>query len=521
MSTRVYRYGMPRPPLEVRDAVDEQLHLAHRYRLALWQLACASRAVYREMRRAHFPELVDTEAEIERISSLLSEIEKIDDKRERAEMRKHAFPQKSEMQRLKARAKELRAQAKTSAEFTADVAAAKEREGVLGRSLRRVFSRVYGLYSGTYLCVEDAARRARSGSRDPVRPRWDGARTRDFRAPRRLHENHGSGILGIQLQGGRSVSDLYCGRDPSIRLRQTGPKRAIASYRLRSRLGQAVLVDLPVVICRPLPHDAKITWAKLVVSRVGLRCDYSLQLTVESDTFGASERGAGVAAVCLADDRIVYRCEYGEEAEFVPPPIGTRHNDVLSGRDRERNAMIGALLAWSERQDELPDWLRDELERQEVRPSARSLARLCSRMRHLLDDRARKAVESWLYHENHLYAWQSDMRASALRRRRDAYRVFARQLRRRFRTLLVDARRLDDPMRLTAARRDLGLHELRTALTNAFGDDIVLVTGASCMEMFERFREDVTNGKGSATPSEIARVGSKGQRSALRDCDSR
>jgi hypothetical protein len=494
MGTRVYSYLCARPSLDVRNAIDEQLYVAHRYRLMLWHLASASRAQYRSRRREHFPELVTAEDESHRINAILGEVEKIEDRQEKREMRAVMRTHKIEMQRLRARIRELRALAKDSASLAADVAADREREGILQRALRNIHSRTYGLYSGTYLCVEDAARRARSGSRDPKRPCWDGARTRDFHAPRRLDDVHGSGMLGIQLQGGRSVAELLSGDDPSVQLvfpagAHHRGMRAVCRYRLRSGAGgKPVLIDLPIAYHRELPRDAKVTWAKLAVTRSGLRSIYSLQLTVESAANERSQYGAGVVAVCLHNDRVMYSCEYGEPQEFVHDLRSGRGSELLSNRDKMRNNIIGLLTAWGERQDELPDWLRDELAVQEERPSARKLLRFVDRCGSQLPEKLLAEITKWRYRENHLFAWQSDMRTSALRRRQDAFRVFAATLRRKYRTLVLDSRRLDDPARMTSDRRDKGLHALRLALQHAFGDEVCLTTGLTCAELCERFR---------------------------------
>lgn len=480
MSTRVYRYGIPRPDKSTRAAIREQLWQAYRYRLMLWHLAMAQRAAYRQMRREHMPELVESEQALERARELYGLIEK--DARHRRERQ----AAKVEEQRLKAKCKELREAAKSDTAFAAAAATLSERQGVLQRALRNVFSRTLGLYSGTYLHVEAAARSANAGREDPKRPIWRGV------------DEDGEGALAIQLQGGRTCADLFSGSDPSIgieRPMRAGQSRRMGSrttcrYRLRSGpCGKAVAIALPLVMHRDLPEDARVTWAKLVVSRVHEhRFDYSLQLTVESSQASERQAGAGLVAVCLRDDKITYACEYGDEREYRFDTRTEKLRDLQSIRDQHRNAATGLLVGWCERQDETADWVRDEIAAIQERKSCRRLYHLRERLRGVVDARISAYLDEWAYRENHLYWWQSDARTNALRARKDAYRRFAADLRSRFRQVVVDSRRLDGRERLTDERRWFGLHELRLAITQAFGDDAHQMPGDSCAELCERFR---------------------------------
>lgn len=483
MATKVYRYGCMEPTIEERALIDEQLFLAHRYRVMLWHLAAASRAQYRQRRLEHFPELERVEAEVARLSELFGLLDPKGDRAMRREI-------KIEIQRLKARAKELRQVAKECTAFAADVAADREREGVLQRALRAVFSS-WGLYSGTYLCVEDAALRARKGIDDPAEPRWDG-----------------SGVLGIQLQGGRTAADIASGRDPSIHIvppQRAGKghragSRSVARYRVCSRERKPVCITLRCMVDRDLPSDAKVTWAKLVVSRSGAcsrgtpRYAYSLQLTVESEANARREFGAGTVAVCFQNDVVTY-ADDGDGVErtfdvtsYCPRLSGRKIQDLQSIRDKNRNHALGLIRGWCERQEETPEWLLEEIESCLNARSCRRTVRLVERIADMVDNDLLKALREWVYHENHLWQWQADARQNELRARKDAYRRFAADLRRKYRHVLIDSRRLDAPERKTAERNQLGLHELRLAIRHSFGPEYAHeVTGLSCAEMFERF----------------------------------
>lgn len=472
---KVYAYGCKRPDRETAAAIKGQLWLAHRYRTMLWHLSMAGRSLYREQRRRFVPELVEAEDALAvHLAYLIEERPTPLPDDERLTLRR-------EVQRLRIECKALRDSAKLNAELAAATEEAGERMGVLRRALRNVFSRTFGLYSGTYLHIEAAARSANAGTEDPVKPRWDS-----------------SGALAIQLQGGRTAVELMHGNDPSLYIeppnRSLGKRlgsRTTVHYRLKSdRSGRAVLISLATMLHRDLPADAKVTWAKLIVSKIHeFRYAYSVQLTVESESFANVECGAGVVAVSFRDDALRYASEGEAEQIFeVPNRAAEKIRDFQSIRDTHRNIAIEHLAAWCARQDETADWVRDEIATIEERKSCRRLYHLRNRLRDVVDDATMEYLDKWAYRENHLYTWQSDARVKALRHRKNEYRKFARALRRRFRTLVIDSRKLNEPSRLNWNNRNKGLHEARIVLACAFDDDTIRATGENCEELCEKFR---------------------------------
>ena len=494
MGTLVYAYGCKRPDRDIRDAIEDQLWLAYRYRLALWRLSMAGREVYREQRRQHVPKLVEAEEELARAEEHLSTL----DRKKEPEAHQNV---RTDVKRLRTWCRELREAAKADAVFLAATVETEARRGVLQRALRNVFSRTLGLYSGTYLHVEAAARSANAGTEDPVRPRWDR-----------------SGVLAVQLQGGRSPVVLMSGKDPSIHIEPPHRKgqskrrgsRTTVHYRLRSEKGAAVQVALPTMLHRDLPRDANITWAKLVVTTVHeFRQHYSIQFTLDTQEGMKVPTGAGLVAISFRDEKISYACEYGEEQVFDFNFRNDKIRDLQSIRDKHRNAAIHLLAQWCENQDETADWVREEIETINEHKSCRRLYHLRKKLSGLIDDALARYLDEWAYRENHLYWWQRDMTRSELLRRRDAHRVFAAQLRARFRDLVIDGRRLDDPRRLSAEVRDLGLSEFRILLLQAFGEHGNKATGESCAELCESFR--------AARPADSDKAQKKGKRTGFKN----
>jgi hypothetical protein len=99
-----------------------------------------------------------------------------------------------------------------------------------------------------------------------------------------------------------------------------------------------------------------------------------------------------------------------------------------------------------------------------------------------------KYLAAWAYRENHLYWWWACFTKNALRKRQDDFRVLASRLRKRYRHIVIDARKLDDPSRLDVERRWRGLH-LRLTLKNAVTEDAFEVKGDSCEELLEAYRK--------------------------------
>lgn len=508
-STKGYRYGCKIPPKDVQEQIEAQLFLAHQYRLQLWRLACAARELYRERRREFFPRILELEGLIEGCNQI------IEGHGASPELRLEARQQRKVH---KAEWKALSDAAKADPHFQGLVAQDRDREWILRRALRKVFSRTLGLYSGTYLCVEDADKRARADSKhNPSRPVW-----------------RKTGVLGIQLQGGRTKMQVESGADPSIHV-IVPPKNPNAGrkknaqitirYRVRSdRKGHAVLVDMPAMMDRrPLPDDARVTWAKLVVGKSGNRLIYSVQLTIESEHNARQEFGAGEVAVCLEGDCILYAGE-GEWAQpLLHDPRLARVAALQSTRDKLRNAMLAKVEAWAEAEDgykrlresfrftanarerrRQEQWIglarqpggwhwhaleSNKGEKASCQRAAAFVGRLMQEVR--LPDELRQELKAWVKKEDHLYQWQSDMRTNALIGRREAYRVFAANLRRKYRYVLLDNRRLDRPERKTEEVNSQAFDELRLAIRNSFSPEYAVgVTGETCEEMFNRWRED-------------------------------
>jgi hypothetical protein len=122
------------------------------------------------------------------------------------------------------------------------------------------------------------------------------------------------------------------------------------------------------------------------------------------------------------------------------------------------------------------------------------------------DSKIFSEVEAWRVQDKHLWEWEANARRKALARRRDSYRVFAAQMSRSHRALVIEKLDLAHLARVPKSdeeresdgiarsqRFDTAPSELRSALLNAFrreGTRILEVpAGMSSAEMLAHFRK--------------------------------
>ena len=169
-------------------------------------------------------------------------------------------------------------------------------------------------FPGVYLAVDAAAKKSFDDSKgDPLQKPYDQ-----------------KGRVGIQLTIGKglTVVKAFSGEDPNLKIElepgvhlrdsksdefhpshsrpidlhaeerkrraenrsttegeQWGRQAAKVRIKLSGHVKDAMYVDVPIVIHRPLPKDGVIKWAYLYVDRVGYKPTYELQLTIESKGF--------------------------------------------------------------------------------------------------------------------------------------------------------------------------------------------------------------------------------------------
>lgn len=473
LPTRIYTYGLPLGPKENAALVDEQIRLARRYHNDLIAIERARRVAV----RAIMSEVADVAAIEARVTTLASEIETL---REATRAKRQQDRKRTPIEPMaKARLEAARAEVKTARDELKAAKALLRDDPVVQQKLAdcngraaemvRLYRGACGVYWGTYLLVEQAVDAARKSKMDPKHRRWDGA-----------------GRVGVQLQGGLAVAELY-GGDTRIRI-DTTPLRRVTrrhpegfvvqkSATVRLRVGSdgraPVWASFPVILHRPLPEDGRIKWAWCQRKRIGTRWRWELQLVLEAPSFARVPKLHGpVCAVDLgwrergdAGLRVGYLAGTdGEERELLMTrEIGGRleHADSLRAiRDRNFNDARAALGAWLG-EHEHPEWLRIETRYLAQWRATAKLARVVYRWRNERfdgDAAIFETVDAWRRQDRHLYQWEASERTKALLFRRETYRLLATEIARRYSTIVIEDLDLSQLARRAAPEATEGQH---------------------------------------------------------------
>lgn len=518
--TRVYRYGLL-PPTQGHERIWDQLRLAHRYQQRLVEIERTRRTAVAALEaedatvaQAHAA-LTAAEAEVARWLAvpLVG--------RRRAPDAAAALPTARlavrearailRVARAAARAARAPALATINQEASDEIRAARKTSG---------------LYWGTYLQIEQAMDLARRSPTPPRFPAW-----------------RGEGRLAVQIQHGLSPEALANDRRLQIDTApQPVPGRGGKSRpRVRLRIGtedegrDPIWGEWPVILHRPIPPEARIMWAQVVLRRTAGRAEWSLHLTLDlPDTWQTEAGGQGTVAVDLGWRRESETRRAGGWTDGTasgdilvePEVIGAlERSESLRGiRDRALPAIREVIRAWRDAQDVLPAEHADRLARVGMWQSSRRFGGLTLWWRtHRTEGDANvvAALEDWYRQDAHLWRWEAHGRQTALARRRDQYRRIAADLARRYHTLVVE--RLDlramaqrhvapGEQVANAQRHETAASELRAALVHAFrsrGGEVVSVApdgpAATLLAAYHE-RRDVVEMPGAAREARFARI---------------
>lgn len=255
-----------------------------------------------------------------------------------------------------------------------------------------------GLGWGTYQLVEQDVQRA-VRSRSPRFRRYDG-----------------TGRVGAAVQAcsNLSSSKLTAGAV------QLSARSGLAICRLR--LTGSKYVELPVKLHRELPV-AQIVRATVTVNRIGTRWVYAVQFTLRADA-PTKVRGIGRVAVNFGWRRV----DGGVRVAYAVGDDDCEHELVLPDRIIGRLRHAESLRSLGD--DMAHRVLGDARRRSRARAAALNSRPLDARRqawgKEPLAEQPRR--EHWARRDRHLYQWECDERASALRARREIYRLWARRL---------------------------------------------------------------------------------------------
>lgn len=486
--------------------LQRQLRYANRYRNQIVEIELKRRAQVDELTCEVCPDLKKTEEAIEARELEFDELEVKVKKFRQASRKRSAAPKelreeltqaRKDLKVLRARRKELRQATFENPKFKSSQIAIDESDKKLMLQARKDCN----LYWGTYLAVEQAMSKRKSG------------------APPRFKRFRGDGRIAVQLQKGISPEQSMSCEDNRIRIepvetpgRKTGGRRDGRKHRIWIRVGsdgrRPIWATVLSEVHREIPPGSQIKWVYLIARRVATKTNWTVQFVVSSAngfprTDDATEGNVAVNLGWRTKDGEMRTAYWlgsdGEEGELVIPPAYLRRlpkcDALKSTRDKDFDTMKKELSRWMKEHkpgNGLPaasadgyEWLRSRLDNLSHWRAQAKLALVSLLWRDLRfggDEAIFCAVESWRKQDKHLYEWQENNRRKYQAWRLDLYRNFARDLRRKYKTLVlgkIDWRvfqkkpRVEesDEKKLARARKGMASPSiLEGKLRNAFSD---------------------------------------------------
>jgi hypothetical protein len=448
--TRVYAYHC-RVTKECLPTAMDQLFKAHQYRNKLVELERARRAAVEALLQELSPDLAALEQGItnaeQRLQAALEQGAK-----DRAAARKRVVTAgasaeikaaKEGLKVLRAMRKERRTALFSSEQFKSRQEAIEDQHTIACKKARAE----NGLYWGTYLCVEDAAKTFRKG------------------APPDFHRFDGCGRLAVQVQGVLTASAIRYGddADPRVQL-DTRPAEEIPDARgknpwrrARIRIGsdekrKPVWCDLVVKMHRPLPEGAVIKWAWIMAKRIGTHTEWSLQFVVQRaagfEPCGRANKGtaaidAGWRILPNGDMRSAYWVgDDGQEGQVIIPKERLdrlkKVQDLQSIRDKNFDGIKSTVKNLLAAGHTLPPEIAERMQHLHLWKATAKLAAVAIAWRPTGAGPIYDAVEAWRKQDKHLLEWESHQRQGEINWRTNLYRTFAAKLSEQYKTVVVE-----------------------------------------------------------------------------------
>lgn len=462
----VYEYGLLQPTSGV-DVVDDQILLAHRYSNNLIEIEHDRRQAIIEA-QASVGSIAEEQTKSDEADALVKDLS---DRKKKSKGRgsKVVAPSKTDIAEAKvnrAAARKFLREAKVVAkdELAPLYAAVDEAAHVRRLAARKAC----GVYWGTYLVVEQAYDQARKSSATPGRD-WE--KCPSFR------KWSGAGAVAVQIQGGLPCVDVF-GSDTRIRIDTLPPnaydpsvprgqrnrlQRTVFHLRVGSDENRApVWAEWPLYMHRPLPDGAVIKWAKVIRAPWHQRWRYrwKLQLTLDVPEV-VTRPGNTMVAVNLGwrlmDDGELRVATWADSrGDTGEVRLGRSFRDRIkkaeglrSVRDLEMDALRGLLV---EAGVDCAKWrsprrfhrLLAEIEKPSQGPDACDCPRrgtsegVPQKPSCVLDADARDTLRRWAYRDKHLWWYERGCRSGALNYRREIYRLFARDLAKKYQIVVVE-----------------------------------------------------------------------------------
>ena len=502
---KVYKYGALKPTSGA-DTVDAQLRAANMYRRALRDIEIGRRVAIRGLTRDNDLKIVALEAGIAckrgELETLLCAVKgKHSEDRSRNtsdDLKKQIAALRCDTKTLLAEIKEIRQKTKEDPRIIVGTYEIQERAKQLIKSARKFC----GIGWGSYQAAEEAA-----GQSFEKTPMYDGELDND---PKRVRDKGQIIAVHYQSEGGLPVKDLYGANGfakilpgPEGRSGRRSNQYKILRMRISASHQKPVYADFPIVMHRPLPDNCKVRWVQVFRKSVGPRRVWTVSITVSEEptrkiepaiTGGAVAWDLGYRSV---DGGIRAGKVQDEFGRTDPILVGERTlgaiakaEELHSVRDKAFNEAKGLLSEWIKAGKSMPDSASKDVQHIAHWRSPRRLAGFVRRHGSAIHPTLCEALETWRYHDYHLWQYESGARRHGRASRKEFYRVLAARLADHYDTLVLEKMDLsdlskkpneedkDDFRGARSNKTKVAPSELRDALMSAFrsrGRDIVAV----------------------------------------------
>lgn len=329
----------------------------------------------------------------------------------------------------------------------------------------------------------------------------------------RFRRFDGEGILAATVQSATKLTTEQAFSPPraSCPVKISPPLKQLSRGRehrtVTLRLRDGLSIEVPIVYHRPLPPDCKIIFARLMIDRIGDRWVYSVHFTINASA-PARQTGIGKCAINFGWRRVPGRPATESEirslvasgmprdqAQATVYGAGVRVAYAVDDQGNESSCVIPEKLLGRQKHAESLRSLADSVavvylgdargrarHRREALADPASTHPELGRERFGLDQAALKDPadrEQWARRDRHLYQWERDEYAKALRARREIYRLWAREILKKYDSCVVETfdmrsvvTRAPDKNDIPAARHYrflVGPHYLRAEIKSVFG----------------------------------------------------
>lgn len=288
---------------------------------------------------------------------------------------------------------------------------------------------------------------------------------------------NGDGTIAVQIQGGMTFGEALSGNDSRLTIdplpdNPWSGSRSKAKTTAHLTVGidrnhEPVTISVRINITRPIPDDAQIKWVKLVRKRTAQKDQWSFHLTLERESWEKGDAaksgrvGVDIGWRLVKDGlRVAYWVgDDGQEGSLVIPRRELHRygipSEIRQDRDERFDAMRDFTAEWIDSQSDLPDEVIEAAAHIRQWKAHGKLGRLAGVVaEHLPDSEIAEQLRRWDWADRKLWNDEAHTRKKWDRRRRHLYRNFAAELRRSYRTVVLEKVRWKDMARRLEAEEE-------------------------------------------------------------------